>query len=292
VRIGKLPGRLIEHFFSTGRTEPLALFRILFGSFLTLMFMISAPNWQRYYGEWATIPLSMIKGTAESRFSIFSAASSPGELWAIYALALLACLTFTLGFWTRTSTVVLFVIYSSMIRRNVWIVNGQDQIAHMFLFLSMFAPLGVSHSIDAFYKRRKEPDERGEAGPSLWCWRLMKLSFVLIYLWCGPTKFESWKDGLAIYHISLAPDWFRFPRMEWFHEPLLSVVCTYATLFLECSFPFLIWIERYRGYALASMALLHLGLMIVMAPSVFYFNLAMLIGLSMFAKGDWLGKLR
>jgi len=55
---------------------------------------------------------------------------------------------FTIGFFTRTGTVIWYVSHFFDDSETDWIVNGEDLVFRMTLFYSMFTPLGHRLSVD------------------------------------------------------------------------------------------------------------------------------------------------
>ena len=113
----------------------------------------------------------------------------------------------------------------------------------------------------------------------------MQVSIALIYLFSGPTKFldgVAWRDGTAIYYISLSERYFRFTQVDFLHNILLSIYTTYATLIIEVLFPFLIWFRQTRGIILILIALLHIFIAVLMGEYIFHFNIVTLISLILF----------
>jgi len=276
-KAGKLWNKV---WFSKQTTEPAGIFRIALGIFVLIILLISIPNWERFYGAEGSLPTEEVpKAFEKVSWSIFTWSDSLVYLWGLYALAILASITFILGLFTRTSTIILFIIYSSMLHRNTYLVNGQDQIVTMLLFFSMFAPLGVSYSLDAFKKGLK-PEQK-----SIWAIRLIQVSIAMVYLFSGPAKLfngPKWRTGHAVYWISQSDRWFRFPDWGLFHNIPLSIILTYTTLLFFILFPYLVWFDRTRWIMLVGASFIHIGNMVVLASSVFWFNLIMLVAFILF----------
>ncbi len=279
---------LNKFWFETRSVEALGFFRIIFGCILLLITIISFPNWDRFYGPWGTLPSIMIRDQTIYYWSLFNLSQSTAYLWALYWLLLLAVCCFIVGVRTKLATVIIFLIYASMVNRNAPMVNGQDQVAVLLLFFSCFSPLGGALSIDRY--RTGEP-WFSSGVYEIWGLRLMQISFLMIYAFCGPTKLQSWSDGDAIYYVSLSEAWFRWPHVEWFHNIWFSKLATYGTVIVETAFPLLIWIKSIRSYLLVSMFLLHFGIMIFLSSAVFYFNLVMVTGLCIFIENQIIRKI-
>ncbi len=278
----KLTTAFDEFWFAQTTTESLGVFRVALGLFVLHILLISMPNWERFYGENATVPLWLLRDQGNHYWSVFGWSGSPVFVWSVYALLVAAGICFTLGLFTRAACVVLFVGYSSMVTRNTWMVNGQDQVAVLLLLLGCFAPLGYAYSLDS---KRMGLSQTNRLG-SVWAQRLMQLSIAIIYLSCGPTKLEHWQNGDALYYTSFSYQWFRFPTVDLFHAPAFSIVGSYATILIESAFPVLVWLPPLRTPMVCLMALFHVLVMILLSPAVFYFNLIMVIAMLLYLDND------
>lgn len=271
--------------FRKNTAEQVGIFRIALGILVLAILLISFPNWERFYGANGILPPDEVPPSFMGlSWSIFTLNDSWLYLWSLYAIALVATISFILGFHARISTILLFLIYASMLHRNTYLVNGQDQIITMLLFFSMFAPLGANYSLDAYMqhkgKKRQKPKLR-----SIWPIRLMQLSVALVYVFSAPAKlFDDvmWRNGQALYWVSQSDRWFRFPDAELFNSLPLSWFLTYTTLFVFILFPYLVWFSKTRWLFLGGIALIHFNMLILMAPSVFWFNLSMLVSFILF----------
>jgi len=277
----ELVAKMDRFWFAERACESLAVWRVAFGLYFLGILLMSVPNWARFYGPEGTYPVALLRSEGAHVWTVFALSDSSLWLWSIFFLLVAAASCFTFGLFTRLSCAVLFVGQSSMMTRNIYMVNGQDQVAAVLLFFACFAPLNGAFSLD---RRRQKKPQFGEI-QTAWALRLMQLTFAGIYLFCGPTKWPSWSDGNAIYYISLSHAWFRFPGEAVFRSHELSQTLSYATVCLETLFPFLVWIRTLRPWLLAAMALMHLTIMVLLSAAVFYFNLVMLVGLLLFVDG-------
>ena len=281
--------------FRKQSTLTLGLFRIAFGIFILLMIASSFPNWERFYGASGAYPLpdfidasGGFWGAASS--SVLALSASPLLLWSVFGMGVFASACFALGLYTRLSTLISFIIWGSIYHRNFILINGQDQVVMMLLFFCCFAPLGNSLSIDNILRNKYHPSTsrlsyRTRQLKSVWSWRLMQVSITLIYFFSGPSKFldgVEWRDGTAIYYVSLSDRWFRFNQVDFLHNEILSVYFTYGALLIECLFPLLIWFRKTRLLMLSLIALLHASIVVLMSEYVLHFNIVMLISFILF----------
>jgi len=284
----KLPFSAWNKFwFRCESTSPLGIFRIVFGIFILVIIVISYPNWERFYGPQGSLPLSSL-GESWS-WSIFALTDIEWFVWGVFWVSIVAAVTFLIGFWTRLATIVLFIIFVSMLHRNINLINGQDQVAAMLLFFSIFAPLGDSFSVDALVRHRRHA--RVSAEPfvqklkPIWSLRLMQISVALIYLFSTPAKYLgdiAWRDGSALYYVSLSDRWFRFPDIYFLHNTSLSMVLTFSTLIIQLAFALFVWFSKTRPFVLIGIIFLHFSLLIFMAPSIFFFNAVLLVSFILF----------
>ena len=279
-----------KFWFDRQPTYSLGIFRIVFGLFLLITFLISYPNWERFYGPQGYLPFSALgEPWAGYLWSILSLTDKEWFLWVIFWFAVIASAAFIIGLKTRVATIFLFVIFISMLHRNPFLINGQDQVAAMLLFFSIFAPLGASFSVDEFWRRfhhfQRSKEQFVAERKSMWALRLMQVSIALVYIFSGPAKYFddiTWRDGSAIYYVSLSDRWFRFPDITLFHSEPISMVLTFGTLLVEIAFPLFVWFSRTRSFVLIGITLFHYGMMIFMSSAVFFFNLMMLISFILF----------
>ena len=222
--------------------------------------------------------------------SLFTLSGSIYFLWLIFVLGVFASIFFMIGFCTPIIKVVLFVIFASMYHRNPALINGQDQVALMLLFFSNFAPLGNSLSFDNWlisrYFKNNHLQTFRQKRKSVWSWRLMQLSILIIYFFSAISKLTdiSWQDGTALYYISLSERWFRFPSIDFLHNQILSIFLTYGGLLIEILFPFLIWFNKTRKIILTGATALHTSIIFLMSRDLVPFNILMLISLILFIK--------
>lgn len=266
-------------------TQPLALaiFRITFGLLWLDILVSSFSNWTRFYGADGIVPFAWLGETYFARPSLLAVSSGEGYTWAFYWTALAAALAFTVGYRTRIATVVLFLAVISMIDRTPSITHGEDLVSRQLLFFACFASLGDRWSVDAWSRSR-----RGVAAPapgSIWPLRLMEVTIAFVYVFSMPAKPSddvAWRDGTAIYYVMSSLNWGRFPSLApLFYAGPLSYFMSLGTLVIEGAFPLLAWWSRTRAFALASIALLQLGIA-VFVNHVFNFNFVMFTGFLLF----------
>ncbi len=274
--------------FAEVGTHSLGAMRIALGLFVLQMLICSIPNWQKFYGPEGYLPLKAyiesMNGFADAAIaSMLAWSADPLWPWVVFGLGVVSAIALTLGMGTRIATVVLFAVWASLLNRSMTLVNGQDQIVKLLLFFGCFAPLGRSYSWDRWWAtKHKQP--WSEVAP-IWPMRLMQISIAFVYLFSAPAKWnddEMWRNGLAIYYVTLSDRWFRFPEVDFFHNVPFSIFATYSALATEMAFPLLVWFKPLRPWVLTAIAALHFGICILLSESVWHFNVAMLISFLIF----------
>jgi predicted DCC family thiol-disulfide oxidoreductase YuxK len=120
----------------------------------------------------------------------------------------------------------------------------------------------------------------------------MQLQMVVLFLYSGIEKIrgDEWWNGDAI--------WLAFITNEFYHAPLvwllahqywLVTLATYATIFIEIAYAFLIWPYRTRPYLLVAAVLLHLSFFFLLG--LVYFSFVMIMGHMSFLRPEWLERL-
>ena len=210
--------------------------------------------------------------------------------WGTHILSLLVLVAFTLGFLTRWTSILSFLIVVSYANRAMGALFGLDQInAFLALYLAV-GPSGAMYSLDSWIKRRRmrnhpsQPAALGDIAPQHQkstmaniAIRLMNVHLCVVYLFAGFGKLlgESWWDGTALWGAFASYEYQTVDMTFLAGAPLLVNVMTMTALFWEASYAFLIWPKLTRPlYVLLSIPV-HLG--IGMCMGMMTFGLIMII---------------
>lgn len=184
-----------------------------------------------------------------------------------------AGLCFTVGYRTRISSIVLFVLVASFHERNNLVLNGGDTVLRTMLFFFMFAPGGAALSVDSLMRRWRLPPGE-EPPPALirpWAQRMMQVQVAVIYLVTAYAKSRGalYHDGTAMYYVFGLVD-FNVPGVErLMNYPVAYSFLTYVVLLAEISLPFLLWFRASRPYAVALGLFAHAWIIVFMVIPVF-----------------------
>jgi predicted DCC family thiol-disulfide oxidoreductase YuxK len=232
-------------------------------------------------------------------------------------LVWLGCLVvlglYTLGWFSRLTAVVGWMIVVSTVRRVPIALYGFDQVlSTLALYLAVTGASGQAVSLDRFWRRwrqaranarhpvklsdhagrRVSPDEPGVPSPTVsanLALRLIQLHWVVIYGIAGLAKLQgpSWWNGMALWGTMTAGEFVLLDFTALAAWPLLINLLTHASLTIELLYPVLIWVRIVRPLWLAGVVAMHLGIAVI-SPGLTEFALAMLAGNLAFFSSTWL----
>lgn len=275
--------------FGTIDPLPVSFFRISLGILLFIVFVSYYPNWERFYDADGIISLNDPNLTHHTtQLSIFYWTGDKIPVKVFWWIGFFSTIAFTIGWKTRIFTIVLYFLYSSMMLHNSFLVGGDDHVFRMLLFYGCFATLDSCLSIESLKKKVKKL-------PVAWPIRLMQINIALMYVTSTPYKLitdEAWLNGEALYWAITSNYWSRFPFPELFYmcDAVLSKIATYGTIFIESTFPILVWFKKTRVFALIMISFLHIGIAFII-PNVTIFTLSMLCSFWLFTTSDLIKKI-
>lgn len=278
-------------FFSRFDPVSLSAFRIFLGITIILMFIAELPNWERFYSSNGVVSLNeeLYKPPfyKYSLFFIFERFLSVKYLW---YLGFIVSVIFTIGLFTKFSTIFLYIFFMSKAHINPLIMGGYDLLIPMFLFYASFTNLNYYLSVDKILnKNKKQPI-------LIWPMRLIQITIMLIYITTGLYKLVSdpaWLNGEAAYWTIVQNIWGRTNLFPVLRDKILffSIVATYYTLLVELLFPLFVCIRVTRMFAVFAAIFFHF-MLIVFMNHVDFFQLSMIAGLLLLIPDlkmrDWL----
>lgn len=251
----------------------LALFRVGLGAILlTDILFLRFPDLGAYYadGGMFTIEHARTWHADSGRWSL--CLINGLEEYQAGILAVAACCSFLLmvGWRTGWMTVACWILAVSIGNRNPLVCNYGDTILRIFLFWSMFLPLGARWSLDSRLRRgshnqRSSPAEYSVASAAV----LLQLSF--IYFFAAIWKWnDDWLQGTAA-ATALQLEYARRETMLDQSIPLsLLQPLSVATLWLELLGPLIVWIpwrtQVFRYSAIIAFLTLHLSIELLFTP--------------------------
>lgn len=272
-------------------TDPAAycLIRVLAGLMLLYTHAVWTLDLEAFFGATPWVTLDALKPPDNlpeaQRFinfawSYLNYVQSPGLLWTVHIAALVVLTMFTLGLFSRVTSVLSFLITVSYCNRVPPALFGLDQINTLLAMYLMLGPSGACYSLDRLIARWRSPTPLPPPQPSLGAnigIRLIQLHMCVVYLSAGLGKLQgvSWWDGTAMW-LSVANLEYQSIDMTWLARwPLIVNLLTHVTIVWEVSYCVLIWPRLTRPLVIALAIPLHLGIACFLG--MITFGLVMLI---------------
>jgi predicted DCC family thiol-disulfide oxidoreductase YuxK len=251
-------------FFQPISPVPIATYRILLGLVLLANYILMIPDVTEWFTDQGTLSLATAKKLAGGQgLNIFRWLPNADWLvWAIFLISFLAVITMTLGLFTRTSSIIVYITLISFHHRNSLILNSGDTFLRIATFLMMFAPAGAALSLDRLLRIARGKESGPPEAKAPWVQRLLQcqLSFLYIYAFVWKAMGSMWLSGSAVYYTSRIAEFWRFPVPYVFEHVWTIKLWTWATLVVELALGTLIWIKELRYWVLLAGVLLHLGI--------------------------------
>ena len=231
--------------------------------------------------------------TSAGRISYLAPITDPTLLWTVHVVGAVVLLMFTLGLFTRVTSVAALVVTLSYIHRAPMLTGQFEPILAFVMFYLCLGPSGARLSLDRLRTLRREklepPDPRDEpADVRSWgatvAIRLIQLHVALVYWMMAMSMIAHpggvWWTGDAMWWLIIQPD-ASLIDLTWVGGPLyLLDAWSHAIVLFELIFAVLIW-KR-----LASPLLLALSvpfwLLLALATGLAPFCLMMLLASSAF----------
>ncbi len=256
--------------FAPVSARPLGLFRIVYGVLMVAYLLLMTVEFNFWYTDQGLLQGneayeaagSTWRGQVEHlRFSPLNYVHDPISPRVVYAIALVSAVGLTVGWRTRTMSIVFWLAFLSLYHRNPSSNGGPDAMPAIVSFYMMLCPCGAAYSIDALREARK----RGtEAEPLItpWALRLLQMQMCLVYFQSCVIKCDgaTWMDGTATHYVLFNRE-FGFFNLEWLGAyPLLVNGMTHVALLAEFALAFWLWFRPTRRWAILGGIVLHAGI--------------------------------
>jgi hypothetical protein len=281
--------------FTPSDPTVLGFLRILTGLMLLYTHAVWGLDLQAFFGSEGWHSFEAVQALQSDQFVFSYWWWVPSEWMLVAHVTALAVLgLFTVGLWTRLTSILSFVIVVSYAHRAPVALFGLDQINTMLTLYLAIGPSGSSLSLDRLlvrFRTVRRALESGETHVTLdpppstaanFSVRLIQVHMCVIYLFAGLSKLQgpAWWDGRAM--------WLAFSNMEyqtgdmtWLaHYPWLINAMTHVTIIFEISFWALIWRPAAKPLLLFLAVAMHVGIGACMG--MWTFGLVMLIGCTSF----------
>jgi uncharacterized membrane protein YphA (DoxX/SURF4 family) len=275
-----LPGYWNQFFHAPESTLVLAVFRLAFG---VLLLVNACLFWRAaafcFYPAGALSLEDRQPAFKDTAWSLFNhLPPTKGAVHFVLLLNFVGAIGLLFGFYTRLSAALVFITLTSLHARNIFMLNGGDDVQRLLSFFLIFSHAGGALSVDAWLAGVPE----AVAAP--WALRLMQVLVAIIYLRTTYWKLHgaTWRAGSAVYYALSLRDYQRRKLPRWLAQPWFYRAATYGTLVLEGALGALLWFDPLRYPLLLAGLVLHLGLEYFMRIGLFQWT--MLTGLLLFLK--------
>lgn len=251
-----------------------------------------------YLEYWNSDPRQALR-TGSGIFSIWFHVTDPTQMALIHTGVLVLILLFTVGLFTRVTSVLTWLACVGYIHRTQHVLFGMDTMMNILLFYLMIGNSGAALSIDRLIARYRaaKASLRRSGGidantraflacppPSVasgFTLRLIQVHFCFIYMAAGLSKLKgpAWWTGTAFWDVVVNPEF--TPLFYTWYESLLRwavsvkplflfvmISGVWFTLFVEIALPFLVW-TRLRWFMLLLATAMHSIIAVMMGLNLF-----------------------
>ncbi|MFE9674524.1 HTTM domain-containing protein [Streptomyces sp. NPDC006259] len=225
-------------------------------------------------------------------FSVLLLSDNPVYFELCYALALVTCALFTLGWRTRGTSLLFAVVVTSFHARAIFMTDGGDNLILLMALYLTLTSCGRHWSLDS--RRRRMEAARTDGGPQrvrkpsarqLRAARITLTTVVhncavfviaaqvcLLYGSAGLYKVQGslWGDGTAVHYV-LNLELFRpWPVLSHFLDqyPVVIAAVSYLTVLTQVAFPFVLF-GRLKYPVLVLLLSMHLGIAFLLGLPLF-----------------------
>jgi hypothetical protein len=270
-------------FFTPADPATYSLIRILAGAMLLYTHAVWTLRFDDFFGVSPWLPVSVVRQSPELgpyAWSHFYWIEAPWLLWTIHFVALAVMAMFTLGLFSRTTSILTFLFTVSYANRVAPALFGLDHINGLLALYLMFGPSGACYSLDRWIARRRLGRDLPAVQPSVGAnlgIRLIQLHMCVIYLFAGLGKLKGdfWWDGTAMWYAAANLE-YQSLDLTWLASwPLLTTLLTHVTVWWEAAYCVLVWPRLTRPIIILLAIPLHLGIALFLG--MITFGLVMLI---------------
>ncbi len=278
--------RAWDRFWFTPRDPVvLGLIRILAGLMLIYTHAVWGLRLEEFLGPRPWMELGILQQTYGGWWASFWPWVPASAVWPVHIACLVVLVLFTLGVFSRVTSVLAFVITVSYANRLFFATFGLDQINAMLACYLAISPCGAALSVDRWWRGRATGGNRWTAPPGIGAnigLRLIQVHMCVVYLYAGLAKLEglSWWEGYAMWQAFANYEYQTFD-LTWLapHDWVWNSM-THAVVAWEISFCALVWFPLLRPLVLTLAVLTHVG--IGLCLGMWTFGLIMLVGCSSF----------
>jgi hypothetical protein len=263
--------------FEPRAPHTLSLIRVLTGAMLLYNHVVWSTQLEAFLGAAAWIPAGTSQAMTSDGFvwSILWYFESPAALWVIHLLSLVVFIMLTVGWKTRTVSVVAWAVTITYCHRLQGVLFGFDQVLAMLAMYLMLSRCGDAYSMDVWLANRSSRQPRQGRGADRGvdrgadpcvannvATRLLQVHLCVIYMFGGLAKVrgETWWDGSAMWNAVANLEYQTLDMTFLGRAPWLLSMLALVVLFWETFYCALVWPRWSRPIVLALAFLVHAGI--------------------------------
>ncbi len=270
-----------QFWFTPAEPHTMAFIRLLSGSMLFYTHLVWTINLAAFLGPNAWISNEVSQELAQNSYvwTYWWWVESVPMLWAVHLVGLVVIGMYAVGYKTRITSVLSWLIAVSYCHRLISSMFGLDQVNTMCVMYLMLCPAGAVYSVDRWLENRRAGGKAPEPAPRVStniATRLLQIHLAIVYLFGGIGKMrgELWWDGSAAWY-AFAIQEYQSLDMTWMiHFPWLIALITHVTVFWETFYFALVWNRHTRWLAIAMAFVVHGSIAICLG--MITFGLAMI----------------
>lgn len=252
--------------FTPSAPQTLSLLRVLVGALAFYYVASFGADLVAFFGPDGLIPTETVlqwTNNFVTRFSYFDSIESTSGLYAAHYAGLAVVGLFTIGCFTRVTSILSLVVLLSYMHRAPMLVTEAEPVLAMLMLYLCIGPAGACFSVDAWLRRRKalqadpnaEPPTPAKSTLATLATRLIQIHLAAIFVASGLAMLstQTWWAGDAVWWIVARPRsggfWLTssLSRMPLVFQFLTHMIVAYHLLL-----PLLVWNRLARPLVLAA----------------------------------------
>ncbi len=229
--------------FTPSDPATLGLIRILAGAMLFYTHLVWSLDLNGFFGPDGWLPaktIAALPNHSAFEWSWFYWINSPALMWAVHIACLIVFALFTIGLWSRATSILAFLATVAYANRASLAQFGLDDTNAMLAMYLMIGPCGAAYSVDNWLKRRRAGgklaiEPRVGANVAI---RLLQVHLCVIYFFSGIGKAQGplWWNGLAMLMATANYEYQSLSATWLIHYKYLAYFLTHLTVFWELSY--------------------------------------------------------
>jgi len=250
-----------KFWFAPVSPAPVCLFRILLGILALVDGLLWCPDFLTWYGNDAVLSYESLR-YFDNGFSVLLLHHfSDQQIYGLLALYLIACVFVIVGFCSRTSLFLLWLLSVSISHRDPPIWHQASLLVRLYSFTMIFAPSAAMYSVDAWIKKFRAQSEKSKLYAPF-AQRLLQFQVTCIYwrAFFGKIQGGTWLNGTAVYWTLHHTNVVRHTVPAFFDHLWFYNIMTYYTLVIEFLMWTIIWVPPFNKAVLLGALFLHGGI--------------------------------